>query len=92
MSTLNERLKAIRLAETSGRAEFAEKTGIKKRAIEAYEQTGRSPRAEVIEAVAKTWPQYAYWLITGMTDPAHGHICPQLETTRRDSNEAGKAG
>lgn len=92
MSTISERLRQIREAETSGRQEFSEITGIAKGTITGYEQTGRSPRAEVIEAVAKTWPQYAYWLITGMTDPAHGHICPQLETTRRDSNEAGKAG
>lgn len=34
------------------------------------------PTAEMIEAVALQWPQYAFWLITGHTDTKKGHISP----------------
>lgn len=35
-----------------------------------------SASGEMIEAIAKTWPQYAFWLATGATDPQSGHIAP----------------
>lgn len=92
MSTISERLRQIREARTSGRQEFSDLTGIAKGTVTGYEQTGRSPRAEVLEAVAKQWPEYAYWLITGMTDPANGHISPELDQKREDSSGAGTAG
>lgn len=31
---------------------------------------------EMIESAGKQWPQYAFWLTTGFTDIAHGHIAP----------------
>ena len=33
------------------------------------------PTADMIEAVARAWPQYAYWLVTGSTDARYGHVC-----------------
>ena len=77
MSIITERLKKIRKAETSGRAEFAEKIGIPKNTVINYERTNRPPRAEVVEKIAKKWPQYAFWLITGKTDNKHGHVKPK---------------
>lgn len=32
--------------------------------------------ADMIEALARLWPQYAFWLATGITDTANGHIAP----------------
>lgn len=32
--------------------------------------------AEMIEAAAKIWPQHAFWLATGISDVANGHVAP----------------
>jgi hypothetical protein len=37
---------------------------------------GQRPTSEMLEALAKTWPQYAFWLVTGITDPDYGHVAP----------------
>ncbi|MCW5119982.1 hypothetical protein B7L17_019800 [Burkholderia cenocepacia] len=37
---------------------------------------GQRPTAEMIEAVSQRWPQYAFWLVTGITDPERNHIAP----------------
>lgn len=31
---------------------------------------------DMVEAASKLWPQYAFWLATGITDAANGHIAP----------------
>lgn len=38
---------------------------------------GQRPTIEMIETVAQQWPQYAFWLSTGITDPLRGHIAPK---------------
>lgn len=35
-----------------------------------------------IEAIGKLWPKYAYWLVTGLTQPEAGHISPETEESR----------
>lgn len=35
---------------------------------------------ELIEAAARLWPQYAFWLATGITDVANGHTAPETAT------------
>lgn len=32
------------------------------------------PTSEMIEAAAQEWPEFAFWLVTGITDSEHGHI------------------
>lgn len=32
--------------------------------------------SSMLEVVGKTWPQYAFWLITGVSDEKHGHHAP----------------
>lgn len=34
------------------------------------------PSAEMIEAAAHIWPNYAFWLATGIDDVSHGHLSP----------------
>lgn len=41
---------------------------------------------DYLEALAKVYPQYAYWLITGNTIPEAGQISPKLEKTRAANN------
>ena len=45
---------------------------------------------EMIEAIGKAWPSYAYWLVTGHTDEKHGHTSPILDRIQRDLKKAGK--
>lgn len=37
--------------------------------------------AEMIQAVARRWPCYAFWLTTGITDIANGHHAPRAAVT-----------
>lgn len=39
---------------------------------------------EMVEAIGRTWPQFAYWLVTGKTDEEHGHSSPVRERIARD--------
>ncbi|MFM0508633.1 hypothetical protein [Paraburkholderia sp. RL17-373-BIF-A] len=34
------------------------------------------PSAQMLEALSRQWPQYAFWLVTGITDPDSGHVAP----------------
>lgn len=85
MSTLSERLRTIREVELKTRDEFSRDIGIPKRTLEGIENEGRSPRSDVVEAVALYYPQYAFWLVTGKTNPPN-HISPEsieIEKTNR---------
>lgn len=85
-------MRLLRESTGMGRTRFAQELGLSARTIEGIEQRGSSPREEVLSAIAIRWPEYVYWLLTGQTNPARGDISPAIEKTRRDSNEAGKAG
>lgn len=52
------------------------------------EQGRNEPRAAILIAVTRQWPKYAYWLMTGQTQPEAGHISPEMERTRKDSPRA----
>lgn len=92
MASLSERIRAIREAEGLGRKAFADMTGIPIRTIEGIEQKDRVPSGDVLEKVAQTWPKYAYWLITGLTMPAAGHISPEIEQTRKELQKETRVG
>lgn len=77
MSTFAERIRAIRTTINMTREEFGESAGIPGRTIEGIENAGRIPRGDVLEAIAKKFPQFAYWLLTQQTDGAQ-HIAPLI--------------
>lgn len=64
MSSLAERIRAIRTALHMTRDGFGDAIGIPGRTIEGIENGGRIPRGDILEAIAKAFPQYAYWLLT----------------------------
>jgi predicted MPP superfamily phosphohydrolase len=43
------------------------------------------PTAEMIEAICKVWPEYAFWLVTGIDDYEHGHTQPEKPELRERS-------
>ncbi|PQP07986.1 hypothetical protein C5615_37005 [Burkholderia cepacia] len=40
----------------------------------------------MLEALARRWPEYAFWLATGLTDAANGHVSPSMRAEIRSSN------
>lgn len=84
-SQLAKKLRLVREAETSGRAEFCEIIGVAKKTLEGIEQTGRVPRGDLLEKVCQTWPKYTLWLMTGSTDPKCGQVDPSTEIARREN-------
>jgi len=70
---------------------FEELTGIKAKTWQNIAEGRQHANDEHLSALGKKWPQYAYWLMTGMTDEEHGHISPILERIRMDLKRAGKA-
>jgi len=85
-SQLAKKIRMIREAETSGRAEFCEIIGIAKKTLEGIEQTERVPKGDLLEKVCQTWPKYTLWLMTGTTDPDCGQIDPKTELIRRENS------
>lgn len=76
---ITDRLLEIVEAETDPRNRFKileEETGIAKNSWTAVWHRRQRPTAEMIEAIAKRWPDYAFWLACGDTEPERGHIAP----------------
>lgn len=64
-------------------------TGIKS-TIWANVRNGKSRvNEDHLEAINKMWPEYAYWVTTGMTLPEAGQISPEMEETRKKLDQVG---
>jgi hypothetical protein len=44
------------------------------------------PTPDMIEALARLFPHYAFWLVTGITDAANGHVAPDNAQTFEKSS------
>lgn len=42
-----------------------------------FRRPSSTPGGEVIQAVARLYPRYAFWLASGLTDQAYGHRMPR---------------
>lgn len=67
-----------------------EETGISKSTWSSYNTGRNNPSGESLEAICKLYPQYAYWLMTGRTDPEHGHTSPDIEQLEELRIRVGK--
>lgn len=76
---LRDRLNAITAHQLGGRGRFkqlAEASGV---GMDSWKNTWHNkqrPTTEMVQFVARAWPQYAFWLVTGITDARHGHQAP----------------
>lgn len=78
-TTLVERFQAIIDYETSKNQrwkELEEISGISTHSWQKAYLGKQRPTSEMLEAVAKEWPQYAFWLMCGITSLAAGNVCP----------------
>lgn len=80
-NTLAMRLKTLIYAEIKESKRYATLemlTDIPAATWRSWWIRGVSPSGQMIESVSKKWPQYAFWLITGITDIRCGHGMPRL--------------
>lgn len=62
-------------------------TGISGATWRTFWNRSGAPSGEMVEAIATRWPQYAFWLATGGTDPTAGHVAPpEAEDLLDDEN------
>lgn len=79
MKKLAERMKKLitcNTVELKKYKELEELTGITTATWRSWWNRGGAPSGEMIEAVSRIWPEYAFWLVTGISDPGHGHDLP----------------
>ena len=85
-NSLSTRLKLLLLAETKDRGRYADlevSSGISAATWRTWWNRGGAPNGSLVEATAKRWPQFAYWLVTGHTDIRCGHDMPALAPEAR---------
>lgn len=76
LDTIHDRAKALIDANTNRGRRFQELfdlTGIPRESWKTYWNRGTRISGEMVEALGKVWPQYAFWLATGITDSERGH-------------------
>lgn len=56
--------------------EIAEATSISARTWRNTFEARQRPTGQLIEALCRVYPQYAFWLTTGITDVDNGHVAP----------------
>lgn len=83
---INDRVRELRDHLGYGRQEFANKTGIKKATVENIERKQQKINGDQITAIVKTFPEYAYWLTTGLELPESGQISPATKETQDSLN------
>ncbi|MBZ9538918.1 helix-turn-helix domain-containing protein [Modicisalibacter tunisiensis] len=88
-NNLAQKIRLIREAETSGRAEFSELIGVPKKTLIGIEQTGRVPKGDLLQAICTQWPKYTLWLMTDQVNEALGQISPEIERARKDFKPTG---
>jgi hypothetical protein len=62
-----------------------EETGIPSTNWKNVWSSKQRPTIHMVEALARRWPQYAFWLISGITDEANGHTAPDRAWTCNQS-------
>lgn len=92
MLSFRERLQEIIDSRSAAKRfkEMEELTGVNAKTWMNINDGRQKANHEHIEALGKAFPQYAYWLVTGLTDEAHGHTSPVLERIQRDLRKAGR--
>ena len=83
MDTINDRMLLIINEKTSNRRrwkELEELSGIAATTWQNFARERQRAMGEMIEAVSRAWPQHAFWLATGLTDPDYGHVAPTADS------------
>lgn len=79
VDSIAARMKQVLLAETCEKRRFPlleALTGIPQATWRSWWNHGVVPSGALVEAVAKQWPHYAFWLATRLPDFDCGHVMP----------------
>ncbi|MBU71299.1 helix-turn-helix transcriptional regulator [Spongiibacter sp.] len=74
--SIAEKIEKIRVESGLTQPEFADEVGISINTYKAILKRGSSPRFEVVEKIAKRWPKYSLWLLTGNAEPENQQYFP----------------
>jgi hypothetical protein len=76
---IDARLRLLVCAVTPEKRRFPtleEKTSVKENTWRTWWVKGKTPGGALIEGAARAWPEYAFWLVSGLTDGEYGHGRP----------------
>ncbi len=78
--TIDTRLRllicAVTYTQNNAWAWLSGEVGVSAEKWRQFSRGSTRASAEMIEAVSNKWPQYAFWLATGISDERHGHHAP----------------
>jgi len=80
---INRRFKDLRAHLEITVDEMSLKSGIKSGQISSIENNRQKLYGWQIQAISTKWPEYTYWLATGLTIPECGQISPDIEKNRK---------
>ena len=87
---IGEKIRTLRESLGMGRQEFVDITGIPKCTLIGLETGRYEPKAGILIAIAKAWPEYAAYLLTDSINIKQKD--PEVEKLRRELPKAKKAG
>jgi hypothetical protein len=79
--TIGSRMKLLILATTPEKRRFPileGLTGVAENTWRTWWTKGATPSGALVEGVSRAWPEYAFWLASGLTDVEFGHRMPSL--------------
>lgn len=53
-------------------------TGVSENTWRTWWNRGGTPSGALVEGVGRAWPEFAFWLTTGLTDVEYGHRIPKM--------------
>ena len=88
-SVVGEKIRALREAESMGRQEFSDLTGIPKNTLIRLEQGRNAPSGKVLMQLTNTFPQYTMWLMNDQVIEEAGQVSPEIEKARKTLKQTG---
>ncbi|WP_221801660.1 hypothetical protein [Oceanobacter mangrovi] len=92
MSAVVDRLNLLLDLEKVKMPWLEQKTGIKAGKWHKVRRRENEMKTSELEAIAQVWPEYAYWLTTGLELPAAGQISPMTKWEQQRSQTPPAAG
>lgn len=79
--TVDDRLRLLLQQLTGGKADWKqleERTGVSAEKWRNFHRGQTKASVEMLERTSQCWPEYAFWLVTGVSDWQHGHSQPNM--------------
>lgn len=89
MKKISDRVRAVldeKIREYKRAATLNEMSGIATETWKKFLAGKQNATLQMIEWICETWPTYAFWIATGITDSRHGHIGPDVTYGKNSVN------